>query len=517
MRFFYPQTFAMKILFAKQIQALDEYTIAHEPIASIDLMERASSTCASWLFEHFRTREFAFFCGGGNNGGDGLAIARLISELGAKVQVWCVYSSQSASTDHQINLHRLTEIGISVQSILSQDQFPDLDQNTVVVDALLGTGLTRPLTGLLEEAVCYLNRLSCTRIAIDIPTGMFAEAENEGHGSAILKADHTLSFEVPKLSFFLPSMASFVGNLHILPIGLNAQFIAEQKSALSFLQEQDIAPLLQTRNSFAHKGTFGHSLIIAGSYGKVGAAILATKAALRSGSGLVSAFVPKCAYSLLQCSAPESMVSTANEETFLKGIPDLTGISAIGIGPGIGQESATGELLAHVLKNTTVPLVLDADALNLLAAHPEWMQALPKGSVLTPHVKEFERLFDPQKSSLTRLLRQQEVAQKFGIYIVLKGHNSSIAFPDGRVFFNSTGNPGMAAGGSGDVLTGLLTGLLAQSYSAEHAILLGVYLHGLAGDFARNQLGEEAMIASDIIDHFGSAFLKLRATKNSNF
>lgn len=517
MRFFYTQTFAMKILFAKQIQALDQYTIAHEPIASIDLMERASSACTSWLFEHYRSREFAFFCGGGNNGGDGLAIARLISELGAKVQVWCVSSSGIASAEQQINFHRLAEIGISVQTILHQDQFPELDQNTVVVDALLGTGLTRPLEGLLQETVCYLNGLSCARVAIDIPTGMFAEAENEGHGSAVFKADHTLSFEVPKLSFFLPSMASFVGKLHILPIGLDAQFIAEQKSAFSFLQEEDIAHLLRTRNSFAHKGTFGHSMIIAGSYGKVGAAILATKAALRSGSGLVSAFVPKCGYALLQSSAPESMAMTANEENFLKGIPDLTRISAIGIGPGIGQESATGELLMHVLKNTSVPLVLDADALNLLAANPDWIQAIPKGSILSPHVKEFERLFGEQKSALARLLRQQEVAQELGIYIVLKGHNSSIAFPDGRIFFNSTGNPGMATGGSGDVLTGLLTGLLAQSYTSEHAILLGVYLHGLAGDFARDQHGEEAMIASDIIEHFGSAFLKLRAAGNSSF
>jgi len=504
----------MKILFSEQIRALDQYTIDHEPIASIDLMERASLACTSWLFEEYGAKDFALFCGAGNNGGDGLAIARLLTESGANVQVWCLHSAAPSSAEQQINLKRLTKIGIAAQTIGDQNDFPDLDQNTVVVDALLGTGLTRPLEGLLKETVTFLNDLSCTRVSIDIPTGMFAEAENEGHNSPIFRADHTLSFELPKLSFFLPSMAAFVGKLQILPIGLNAHFIAEQKSPFSLLQEQDIALLLRVRSSFAHKGTFGHSLLIAGSYGKVGAVVLATKAALRSGSGLVSAFVPKCAYSLLQCAAPEAMVMTGKEENYLEGTPDFGAFSAIGIGPGIGQESATGELLLHLLKTSPVPLVLDADALNLLAAHPSWMQKIPKGSILSPHVKEFERLFGPQKSALARLMRQQEVAQTLGLYIVLKGHNSSIAFPDGRIFFNSTGNPGMATGGSGDVLTGFLTGLLAQSYPADEATLLGVYLHGLAGDLARDQNGEEALIASDIVEYFGAAFLKLHAAEN---
>ena len=506
----------MKILFAEQIRALDQYTIDHEPITSIDLMERASLECASWLFTHFGTKDFAFFCGTGNNGGDGLAIARLLAERGVNVHVWCVRGAGVSSAEQQINLKRLTEIGISVPMIEHPNQFPDVDKRTIVVDALLGTGLTRPLAGLLKETVRFLNGVSCTRVAIDIPTGMFADAENEGHDGPIFQAHHTLSFEVPKLSFFLPSMASFVGTLHILPIGLDAPYIAQQKSAFSFLQEEDIAPLLLTRSSFAHKGVFGHALIVAGSYGKVGAAILATKAALRSGSGLVSALVPKCAYALLQSAVPEAMVMTGKEKNYLVGTADLRSFSAVGIGPGIGQEVATGELLLHLLKNATVPLVLDADALNILAAHPKWIQEIPKGSILSPHVKEFERLFGLQKSSLARLTRQQEIAQKLGLYIVLKGHYSSIAFPDGRVFFNSTGNPGMATGGSGDVLTGLLTGLLAQSYPPDLAVLLGVYLHGLAGDLARDHVGEEALIASDIIEHFGGAFLKLHAAKKSS-
>lgn len=507
MRLFYGYISAMKVLSTAQIRAADQFTIAQEPIASIDLMERASRACSDWLFSRFGKTHFYLFCGPGNNGGDGLAIARLLLEKGADVHVWLIHFSDNRTEDNQINAQRLKDLGVPVHAVHSEADLPEIPDTGILIDALVGTGLTRSAGGLLLSAIDHLNRFPLIRVAIDVPSGFFTEADNETDHHSIFRAEYTLTFQVPRLCFFLPSMFPYVGRWFVLDIGLNAGFLRDQHTPFQWLLAQDARAIYRPREPFAHKGTYGHALIISGSHGKMGAAVLASRAALRAGCGLVSAMIPACGYTAFQTAVPEAMAFTSPETDFVCGkIPDAQ-FSAIGAGPGLGQSDATSELIHSLLKHA--PLVLDADALNILASHPEWLTSLPQNTILTPHVKEFDRLFGTQRSAFARLMHQQEMARRHHCIIVLKGHFSSVALPDGTVWFNSTGNPGMATGGSGDVLTGIITGLLASGYSSSEAALLGVYLHGLSGDLAVQETGEEALIASDIIEALRHAFQHL--------
>lgn len=494
----------MKILSAEQIRAADQYTIAHEPIRAIDLMERASHQCADWLLSHVQKGRFYIFCGRGNNGGDGLAVARMLNVAGRDVAVFLLSGSTSCSQDNQINQRRLIDSGVEIHLLNSTENLPALSSDDTVVEALFGTGLTRPLSGLAREIVAELNAVAARRIAIDLPGGLLTEEEHDPENIAF-HADQTLSFQVPKLCFFLPSCSTVLGEWFLLDIGLDPRFMDEQKSSFSYLTSTEVAGLLHKREAFSHKGTFGHALIIAGSYGKIGAAVLATRAALRSGCGLVTSLVPKCGHEILQSSAPEAM-TLAEDELYLGHFPDVSRFSSLGIGPGLGQEEETRTALLDFLQKTDKPLVLDADALNLLSIEDHWPNLLPKKCILTPHPGEFDRLFGKHDSTLARIQTQIQFAKAHNCCLILKGRYTSIALPGGQIYFNSSGNPGMATGGSGDVLSGILTGLLAQSYSIEEAALLGVHLHGLAGDLAKNEIGEEALLASDIIEHLGAVF-----------
>jgi NAD(P)H-hydrate epimerase len=419
------------------------------------------------------------------------------------VSVYLFSASGQFSADNHTNQQRLTDAGVDIQTLHTLD-LPALSSRDVLVEALFGTGLTRPLEGRAKELVASLNALSARRIAIDLPAGMFSEEEyNSAH--TVFHAAYTLSFQVPKLCFFLPSCADALGKWILLDIGLSPSFLAQQKSSYFLLNAEDLTPMLHQRKPFSHKGTFGHALLVAGSYGKIGAAVLATLAALRSGSGLVTTLVPECGYTILQSSAPEAMVLTSGAR-YIDALPDLSRFSSVALGPGLGQDPATARALLAFLRQHGKPLVLDADALNILAAQEDWPSLLPPGTILTPHPGEFDRLFGAHTSTLTRIETQAHFAKTQGVCVILKGRYTSIALPDGRVFFNRTGNPGMATGGSGDVLSGILAGLLAQAYTPEESALLGVYLHGLAGDLARTSQGEEALVASDLIAHLGGAF-----------
>lgn len=500
----------MKILSAEQIRALDAYTIKNEPIASIDLMERASLVFTEWFTKHYpdEDRPVWIFCGIGNNGGDGLAVARLLHQRFYNVKVvWCKISPKT-SPDFQSNLERLPKRGaVPIIELSKGELFPSIPKDALIIDAIFGSGLNRPVEGYWAELIKHLNLSENPIVAIDIPSGLFADKHTNGIS---IQAERTLSFQLPKLAFLFPENHHSVGLWEYRAIGLNLKFIQQTETSYYYLDKKLAKTYLKKRNKYDHKGTYGHALLIMGSYGKVGAALLATKACLRSGTGLVTVHAPSCAFEILQGMAPEAMLSVDPDEKHSTTLPDLKPYRAIGIGCGIDREPSTGKVLFQLLQKSTVPLVLDADALNLLAENREWYQYIPTGSILTPHPKEFERLFGSTHDHFERNALQREKAQELSIYLILKGAHTCIATPEGTCFFNSTGNPGLGTGGSGDVLTGLISGLLAQSYSPLEACILGVFLHGLAGDLAVEHFSQEALIAGDIPQFLGKAFRNLQ-------
>ncbi|HKO82421.1 MAG TPA: NAD(P)H-hydrate dehydratase [Chitinophagaceae bacterium] len=500
----------MKLFSAEEIREWDQYTIQYEPIASIDLMERAASKCVEWLERNNYTAEkFHIFCGKGNNGGDGLAIARMLAEKKCSVVVYILEFGHKGTDDFQTNLARLHQYPeTEIRFIQTEDNFHGLHTNDIIIDALFGSGLNRGLEGVTAKLVEYINRSGCTIISIDIPSGLFTDRSSLG--KTIIKASHTLSFQCFKLAFMMAENSAFIGEIHILDIGLHPDFHNSSPGKYEFTDELLIYSIYKPRNRFGHKGDFGNALIIAGSYGKIGAAVLSAKACLRSGVGLLSCHIPKCGYDIVQSSIPEAMVMTDFNSSFITKIDDdLSKYKAIGIGPGMGTASETKAMLQNLLETYKMPVILDADALNCISSQKEMLTIIPAGSVLTPHPKEFERLFGNTSNEFERIELALQKSKEYNIVIVLKGHHTFIATPGNKGYYNSTGNAGMATGGSGDVLTGILTGLLAQGYSPVDAATLGVYIHGLAGDMAAEKQSMEAMIAGDITDHLPYAFLSL--------
>jgi ADP-dependent NAD(P)H-hydrate dehydratase / NAD(P)H-hydrate epimerase len=499
----------LKILSAEQIKAADAYTIKHEPIASIDLMERASNIFCDWFCEKFtnKNKTVYVFCGTGNNGGDGLAISRLLQEEGFCVKTFVVRYSKSESKDFIINFESLKGIkNFFLREIESEKDFPETESDSYIIDALIGSGLNKPLDGLAEQLVLWLNNINAIKIAVDIPSGLYADKKSAGE---IFKADYTFSFELPKLSFLLPENFPYVGEFEFRSIGLSKQFIDEPKTNHYYITKEFISTLIKPRRKFDHKGTYGHALIVGGSYGKIGAVQLAARAALHAGCGLVTVYIPKCGYEIIQTSFPEAMVITDKKEDYISKIKTDIKFSSLGIGPGIGKDEKTAEALFEFLSSLEQPVVLDADALNILSDFPNQLHLIPKNSILTPHPKEFERMFGKSSDHYQRLMLQMVKAVELGIYIILKGANTAIACPDGKIYFNSTGNPGMATAGSGDVLTGIITSLMSQGYSSFESVMTGVYLHGLAGNLAASELSKPFIIASDIINGLSKAFFEI--------
>ncbi len=501
----------MKILPVEAIRQADAYTIKNEPIASIDLMERAARACYEWLKKRLdNQRRVVYFCGMGNNGGDGLAIARMIARFNYNGEVFIVHHSDRKSDDFLENEARLREIRtVQVTDLKEAGSIPSIGPGDVVIDAIFGSGLSQPVTGLAADVIRCINSSGAMVISIDIPSGLFADRHTDEKEGAVIHAGYTLSFEFPKLSFLFPENDKRVGEWEILSIGLDRGFISgiSVKNHLTTLA--DVRPLLRQRMKFAHKGHHGHALIISGSHGMMGAAVLASRACLRSGVGLLHAHVPAAGVSVMQTAVPEAMLSIDVNNTFFSAHPRLEPYTAVGIGPAIGTSTETQNALKLLIQDISVPLVLDADALTILGENKTWLSFLPKNSVLTPHPKEFERLTRKARHDFERNELQREFCMKHGVYVVLKGAHTSVCGPDGVCYFNSTGNPGMATGGSGDVLTGLITGMLAQNYPALHACVLGVYLHGLAGDLAARKTGYNALIAGDIACYIGKAFTRL--------
>ncbi len=505
----------MKILNAEQIREIDAYTIENEPIASIDLMERAASKCYAWIRQRMKSRkEVKVFCGMGNNGGDGLVIARMLGGTGHKVTVYKIIHTQKASADFSKNEKRLIGArNVHKVDLHEHDPFPEIKKDDPVIDAMLGSGLTRPLKGFLNEVVRNINASGAVVVAIDFPTGLFCEDNRENEPKNIIRADYTLTFQVPKLSFMFASNDEFVGEWHLLDIGLHAQAIKEAETRYFILEAEDLRSFYRPRKKFSHKGNYGHALLLSGSYGKMGAAVLAARGALRSGAGLVSVHAPACGYEILQTSVPECMVIPDEQERFISGLGDLAPFNAIAAGPGIGNDEQTARTLKLLIQNAGMPLVLDADALNIISENPTWRGFLPSGTILTPHPKEFDRLAGKSSNDHERLEKAMEFAHKFQVYVVLKGAYTAIVCPDQKVFFNLTGNPGMATGGTGDVLTGMILGWLAQNYSPLQSALAAVYLHGMAGDQAASRRGFEGLIPGDMIEQIPKTTKKLFLTQ----
>ncbi len=502
----------MNILNVEEIRAADNYTITHEPIASIDLMERASKALFNWIEERVDpSQPIHIYCGLGNNGGDGLALARMLATSGFQVDLYILCYSDKRSDDFQINFERLNGIsGLNTKDINGTEDLELHEANDIIIDAIFGSGLARPVDGFLAEVIDHINQSPGICIAIDIPSGLFADTCSTTSPSHIVRADHSLSFQFPKLAFMLAENDAFVGQWDVLDIGLHKDYIDSVSTKNHFLLPMDFELMKKKRRKFSHKGSYGHALLISGEHGKIGAAILASRACLRSGVGLLHTHIPKTGSDIMQVACPEAMLSIDRFDNHFSEVPDLSPYSAIGIGPGLGLAEQSQMALKLLIQNYQGPMVFDADALNILSENKTWLGFIPQGSILSPHPKEFQRLAGSWKNGFECLDLQRRFASKYGVYLILKGAHTSVCFPDGQCFFNPSGNPGMATAGSGDVLTGVLTGLLAQAYEPSKAALLGVYLHGLAGDLAAENLGMDALIASDIVDHLADAFLSLQ-------
>ena len=493
---------------ADQVRAWDAYTINNEPISSLNLMERAASRLTQALLADFPDQsDFSIFCGTGNNGGDGLVIARLLHQAGKQVLVFIFQPGNSKSPDFQQNLQRLQETGFeNLQWISSPEAFPKaIPEDSVLLDALLGTGLNRPAEGLLLEFIQHLNQLPQQRIAVDLPSGQMPDAPNDL--ACIIHASITYTFQCLKPGQLFGAAAEACGKIRVLPIELAASYLEEMAPRMYYSEPADFCSLIKKRPLFSHKGTFGHALLIAGSAEMPGAAMLSAEAVLRSGTGLLTVHAPKPVLQGLTIRLPEAIQHADTSSEYFSGFSGtLSRYNSVGIGPGLGTASQTSDALLNLLSKVQIPVVLDADALNLLNRH---QAHIPKHAVLTPHPKEFDRLFGSCDSPLQRVYKALELSQTHQWTIVLKDHHTLIACPNGTGYVNCSGNPGMATGGTGDVLTGVITGLLAQGYAPETAARLGVYIHGRAADLALQEQSPESLIASDLFLELGTAFKEL--------
>lgn len=500
----------MKILSAEEIRKLDAYTIEREPIASIDLMERAAKKCFEWIKRRMRDKKkVQVFCGMGNNGGDGLAIGRMLGGTGHQVVVHIVRHAEEGSADFMHNLKRLKGVrNLRVNEMDHLAPLPEIGDGDLVVDALFGSGLNRPLSGFPASVVNHINASAAVVVAVDVPSGLFC-GDNTGNDPAgIIKADYTLSFQLPKLAFLFAENEHFVGQWELLDIGLHPGGLEASATDYFLTGKEMLKAFYKPRSRFSHKGNFGHALLIAGSLGKMGAAMIAAKACIRSGTGLLSVFLPECGMVPMQSFLPEAMCMPSGNNSVVEGLPSLDSFHAIGIGPGIGTSQETSRALKLLLQQSSLPLVLDADALNILAENMTWCGFLPSGSVLTPHPGEFDRLGGKSSSGYERLMKARDFAHRFQVNLVLKGSFTAVISPTAKVYFNPTGNPGMASGGSGDALTGMLLAWMAQGYDPLQSSLAAVYTHGLAGDLAAKGKGFEGLIATDLVEMIPAAIRK---------
>ncbi len=491
----------MKILSAVQIRKADQFNIENEPVKSIDLMERASVAFVDRLVQLFpEKRTVRIFCGSGNNGGDGLAIARLLGEKRWSVSCYFISPVYNASEDFNINFERFS--GAS-QRMESEADFPEIQEDDLVIDGLFGSGLSRPVTGTASQLIQYLNGKKVIKVSIDIASGLYTDRAHSDE-AIIFRPHYTISFQTPKLAFFQPSLYDFVGEWFVVDIGLNTSFIEEQDSDFYFQEGDRLKELLPVRGKYSHKGNCGRLLLVAGSRGKMGAAILSARAALRAGIGVLWIHAPVCGVDVLQVAIPEAMVVEDLAESVVTEVKPTDGVT-VAVGPGIGTQKSTVHALEQLIDLCEGPMVVDADAINILATHRELLSKLPDESILTPHPGEFRRLMGDWDNDFDKLAKLRALCLEFKLNVVLKGAYSAVCNSAGQIHFNPSGNPGLSTAGSGDVLTGIVASFLAVGLRPFEALQLGVYIHGEAGDFAAQKKGQQSLIASDIIDNIYQA------------
>lgn len=496
----------MKILSAEQIYLADQATIKNSSISSTELMEQAAIKCSDWIEKNVfdKNKIIHVFCGIGNNGGDGLVIARKLFEANFQVKIFIVNFSKKRSHDFQINFDRLIDMELKPIELNKIEEFPVVNEDEIIVDAIFGVGLSRAPQGFVKEIIQKINKTGATIISIDLPSGLFPESLVKDVNS-VIRATQTLTFQNPKLAFLLVENGSFCNNWTLLDIGLDKSFIESMKSNFETIDQNMIRSIYKPRGKFSHKGDFGHSLIIGGSFGKIGAVILASRAALKIGCGLVTAYVPKCGYTSVQTANPEIMVEV-DDENYLQYFNFKTNSNVIGIGIGMGTHLKTRNGFEIFLKENKKPLVIDADAINILAKNKDLLHLIPENSILTPHPKEFERLVGKWNNDYEKLNLLKKFSSKNNCIVILKGMYTAIGY-NNRIYFNTTGNSALATAGSGDVLTGIITGLIAQNYTPIHASILGVYIHGRTADIAiKKNISPESFTASDSIANIGEVF-----------
>ena len=503
----------MKIFSSKQSYEADKTTVEKQEITSEVLMERAGTQIFNWLHQRLQGAPVPIhiFCGIGDNGGDGLVVGRLLIEHGYSAIVYVVNCSDKRSKNFLLNYDKIKNATKKWPLLMkSEEDFPEINADDIIVDGIFGIGLNRCPGGWVKKLIQYLNESKAFKLAIDIPSGLYSNEPLEDF-DAVLKANHTLTFQTPKLAFFLPETAPYVSGFDVLAIGLDRNFLQQTEPLAQLISKSEAQRFYKPREKFDHKGTFGHALIVAGSFGKVGAAVISTTAAFRIGAGMVTAFIPKCGYIILQTAVPEAMVITDSEENFISNISVDFEPSAIGIGMGMGKNKATVEAIRELFKMKSIPLVIDADALNNISENKDLLKLIPKNSVLTPHPGELKRMIGNWKNDYEKLEKVKKFSKEHEVVIIIKGFYTITIYGD-KMYINSTGNPGMATAGSGDALSGVITGLLSQGYDPLLASVFGVYLHGTAGDIAAGQMGYEAVMAGDIIDNLSEAYLDLFAS-----
>ncbi len=500
----------MKLFSKEQIYEGDKITIERQKISSTDLMERAGTQIFNWINLRMQGAQVPIhiFCGIGNNGGDGMVLARHLILEGYNVKTYIVNYSEKRSKDFLINYDRVKNITKQwPEFVHNQDDFPEIKQDHVIVDAIFGIGLNRPVADWVKNLFIHLKKSKAFTLSIDIPSGLQTDRMPFDEDGVVMSS-YTLSFASPKLAFFLPKTAKYTINWEVLDIGLDPEFLSNTNTTFNLIGKYEAIPIYIPRDKYSHKGQFGHSLIIGGSYGKIGAVTLASRGALSAGAGLVSAFVPKCGYDVIQSSFPEAMVITDENSNYITNIDFDFKPSVIAFGVGVGDHMKTVEAFEVLLKSNIAPMVIDADGLNILSKHPYLLELLPENSVLTPHPKELERLIGAWTNDFEKLEKAKEFSNQYKVLLVIKGANTITVF-ENKFYINATGNPGLSTAGSGDVLTGIITGLISQGYSPLSAAVFGVYLHGKAADIAVEDYGYQSLIASHVIEYLGAAYMDL--------
>lgn len=500
----------MKIFSKEQIYEGDALTAKKQGITSTDLMERAGTQIFNWLHMRMQGAQVPIhvFCGIGNNGGDGLVVARHLITHGYNVKTYIVNFSKTRSKDFLINYERIKNTSKDWPVLLNDAvEFPVIDERDIIVDAIFGIGLNRPIEDWVKQLFNHFRTVKAFVLSIDVPSGLATDTVPTNE-ECVVNSGYTLSFQTPKLVFFLPETAKYTVQWEVLDIGIDPEYLFTTPTEAELIGKNEVLPIYKPRQKYSHKGDFGHVLVIGGSYGKIGAVTLASRGVLTIGAGKVTAYMPKCGYVPLQASFPEAMVITDTDNEKITKINFSIEPDVIAFGVGAGTDTKTSSAFEAFLKTNKTPLVIDADGINILAKKKTLLKLLPENTVLTPHPKELEGIIGKWKDDFDKLKKTKAFSKKYKCIVVIKGANTITVFGD-KLYVNATGNPSLATAGTGDVLTGMITGLIAQGYDALAATIFGVYLHGKSSDLLVEDLGYQSFIASHVIEGIPLAYLDL--------